>query len=99
VTSGNTQRCAGFGLCPRALAQRDGLLPILRQVVALELGVWLAMHSDLASSRRVRLSFDHVALQLAAYSASEPRGGCVASAAPLKPGRTRVLRRRSCPRA
>jgi hypothetical protein len=33
--------------------------------------MWLVMHKDLKSNRRVRLMFDHLADQLRAYAASE----------------------------
>jgi DNA-binding transcriptional LysR family regulator len=65
---------AGFGLgfCQAALAKRDGLTPVLRGVLGFELGIWLVMHQDLKSSRRVRLLFEHLAAHLKAYVASEP---------------------------
>ncbi len=63
----------GIGLCQVALAKRDGLVPVLANDVGFELGVWVVMHKDLKSSRRVRLLFDHVAVHLQAYIASELR--------------------------
>jgi DNA-binding transcriptional LysR family regulator len=65
---------AGFGLgfCQAALGKRDGLTPVLRGVLGFELGIWLVMHQDLKSSRRVRLLFEHLAAHLKAYIASEP---------------------------
>lgn len=64
---------AGFGLgvCQVALARRDGLVPLLPGVLEFTLGMWLVMHRDLRSTRRVRLMFDHLALYLKAYIASE----------------------------
>ncbi len=64
---------AGFGIgaCQVALAKRDRLVPVLPREIAFELGVWLVMHKDLKSSRRVRLLFDHLAAHLRAYIASE----------------------------
>jgi DNA-binding transcriptional LysR family regulator len=61
----------GIGFCQVALAKRDGLLPVLRDLVRFELGVWVVMHKDLKSSRRVRLLFDHLAAHLRSYVASE----------------------------
>ncbi|HEX4340807.1 MAG TPA: LysR family transcriptional regulator [Polyangiaceae bacterium] len=60
---------AGFGLgfCQVTLARRDRLLPVLPDLVGFELGVWVAMHEDLAATRRVRLLFDHVATHLKAH--------------------------------
>jgi len=60
----------GVGLCQVALARRDGLVRLLPGVLEIELGMWLVMHRDLASSRRVRLMFDHLALRLRQYIAS-----------------------------
>ena len=61
----------GVGLCQVALARRDGLTPILPGEVSFELGVWIVMHKDLKSSRRFRLMFDHLAVHLQSYIASE----------------------------
>ena len=61
----------GIGLCQIALAKRDGLAPVLPGLVGFELEVWVAMHEDLRTSRRMRLMFDHLAEQLGAYVASE----------------------------
>jgi len=60
----------GVGFCQVALARRDGLTPILQGVLEVELGVWLVMHKDLKSSRRVRLMFEHLDVALGAYIAS-----------------------------
>ncbi len=66
---------AGFGLgfCQIALAKRDGLVPILPGLIGFQLDVWVAMHEDLKTSRRMRLMFDHLAEHIAAYIASENR--------------------------
>jgi DNA-binding transcriptional LysR family regulator len=61
----------GIGFCQVALARRDGLVPVLQPLVGFELGVWVAMHKDLRSTRRMRLMFDHLAAHLAGYIASE----------------------------
>jgi DNA-binding transcriptional LysR family regulator len=61
----------GLGICQVALAKRDGLVPVLARAVGFELGVWVTMHRDLKSSRRIRLMFDHLAEHLRAYIASE----------------------------
>jgi DNA-binding transcriptional LysR family regulator len=65
--------CAGFGLgvCQVALAKRDKLVPVLTGVVSFELDVWVVMHKDLKSSRRMRLMYDHLAAHLEAYIASQ----------------------------
>jgi DNA-binding transcriptional LysR family regulator len=64
---------AGFGLgfCQNALGKRDGLVRVLPALLRFELGVWVAMHKDLRSTRRMRLMFDHLGAHLAAYIASE----------------------------
>jgi DNA-binding transcriptional LysR family regulator len=61
----------GIGMCQFALGRRDGLVPVLPGVVGFQLGVWLAMHKDLKSTRRVRLLFDHLVVELQAYIATE----------------------------
>jgi DNA-binding transcriptional LysR family regulator len=60
----------GIGICQVALARRDGLVPVLPGAIDFSLGVWVVMHKDLKSSRRVRLMFDHLALHLQRYIAS-----------------------------
>jgi DNA-binding transcriptional LysR family regulator len=61
----------GIGVCQVALAKRDGLVPLLAGTVAFELEMWVAMHKDLKTSRRMRLMFDHLVAHLQAYVASE----------------------------
>ncbi|HEY3594387.1 MAG TPA: hypothetical protein VGL13_10955 [Polyangiaceae bacterium] len=58
----------GIGMCQVALGKRDGLAPVL-PVISFEMGVWIAMHKDLRSSRRMRLMFDHLATFLQGYAA------------------------------
>jgi hypothetical protein len=41
----------------------------VRDVLGFDAGVWLAMHKDPKSSRRVRLLFDHLAIALRVYLA------------------------------
>jgi len=60
----------GLGFCQAGLAKRDGLTPVLRDAVSFSLDVWLVMHQDAKSTRRVRLLFDHLAEHLASYIAS-----------------------------
>jgi DNA-binding transcriptional LysR family regulator len=61
----------GIGMCQVGLGKRDGLVPVLHQVLAFDLGVWLVMHKDSKASRRVRLVFDHLAAHLKEYIASQ----------------------------
>jgi len=61
---------AGYGIagCQDALARRDpDLVPVLPGAFRMMLDLWLVMHEDLRASRRVRLLFDHLAAELAAY--------------------------------
>ena len=62
---------AGFGIGASQLgiARRDkNLVPVLHSDLIYPMEVWLAMHRDLRSSRRIRLMFDHLATQLSAYA-------------------------------
>jgi len=61
----------GIGLCQLALARRDGLVPLFADVVGFDMGVWLVMHHDLKSSRRIRLLFEHLADALQAHIARQ----------------------------
>ena len=63
---------AGYAIsgCQDALARHDtDLVPVLPGALDLALDCWLVMHEDLRASRRVRLLFDHLATELAAYLA------------------------------
>ena len=58
----------GIGVCQVALASRDpGLVRVLPDAFALELGVWLAMHENLRSTPRCRAVFDGLAAGLKAH--------------------------------
>jgi DNA-binding transcriptional LysR family regulator len=64
---------AGFGICPcqRQIAARDpNLVPLLEGVFGFELEVWVVMHEDLKTDRRMRLMFDHLVREMAAYVAA-----------------------------
>lgn len=63
----------GIGVCQVALAKRDGLVPVVLQDLPLnfELGVWIAMHKDLKSTRRMRVMFEHLATALSRHVALE----------------------------
>ena len=61
---------AGFGLgfCQAPLAQRLGdLTPVLPDDIAVDLPVWIVMHEDLKTVRRMRTVFDHLAVGMKAY--------------------------------
>jgi len=61
----------GIGVCQVALAKRDRLREVLPGALDLALGMWVVMHEDQKSSRRVRLMFDHLAAELALHVARE----------------------------
>jgi DNA-binding transcriptional LysR family regulator len=61
---------AGFGVggCHVQLAKREpDLTPVLEDVFRAELEIWVAMHEDLKSSRRMRLMFDWLVDGLTEY--------------------------------
>ena len=62
---------AGFGIGASQLgiARKDcNLVPLLHAELTFSMDVWLAMHRDLRSDRRIRLVFDHLGLELARYA-------------------------------
>lgn len=59
---------AGIGGMQRQLAARErNIVPVLHNAIKLPLEMWLVMHEDLRTVRRVRLAFDALAAGLAAY--------------------------------
>ncbi len=67
---------AGFGIGGVQVgiaAKTPELVPVLEEEFHFELEMWLAMHEDLRTSRRVRLLYDHLASALTAYVAIRPR--------------------------
>jgi len=61
----------GIGICQVALGKRDRLREVLPGALDLELGMWVVMHEDQKSSRRVRLMFEHLSHELALHVARE----------------------------
>ncbi len=58
----------GVGACQVGIARRDpDLIPVLEDAFRLDLEIWVAMHEDLRSSRRMRLMFDHLVAGLTDY--------------------------------
>ena len=58
----------GIGACQVPIARRDpNLIEVLGEVLRFELEIWVAMHEDLKSSRRMRLMFDALVEGLGAY--------------------------------
>jgi DNA-binding transcriptional LysR family regulator len=61
----------GIGICHAAIASRDpDLLPLLGKQFKVELEIWIVMHNELKRISRMRLMFDHLALNLAQYAAT-----------------------------
>lgn len=59
---------AGIGGMQRQLAARErNLVPVLHNAIKLPLEMWLVMHEDLRTVRRVRLTYDALAEGLSAY--------------------------------
>ena len=64
---------AGFGIGASQLGiarQDKNLVPVLHSELIYPMEVWLAMHRDLRSSRRIRMTFDHLAVELTRYAQS-----------------------------
>jgi DNA-binding transcriptional LysR family regulator len=64
---------AGFGIgaCQLGIARRQkNLVPLLHSELTIPLEVWLVVHRDLRNTRRIRLTFDHLAAELTGYAAS-----------------------------
>jgi DNA-binding transcriptional LysR family regulator len=67
---------AGFGIGASQLgiARRDkNLVPVLHSQFIFPMEVWLAMHGDLRGNRRIRLTFDYLAVELSRYAESSRR--------------------------
>lgn len=61
----------GIGICHAGIAGRDpDLLPLLSKQFKVELEIWIVMHNELKRISRMRLMFDHLALNLAQYAAA-----------------------------
>ncbi len=61
----------GIGICQSGIARRDpDLLPLLSKHLKVELEIWIVMHNELKRVSRMRLLFDHLALNLARYAAA-----------------------------
>jgi DNA-binding transcriptional LysR family regulator len=61
----------GIGVCQLGIARRQkNLVPLLHSELSFPMEVWLVMHRDLRTSRRILLTFDHLAAELAGYAAT-----------------------------
>jgi len=54
----------GIGVCQHAIARRSGLQPVLPGALTFRLEMWVCMHENLRTSRRMRLMFDHLFAEL-----------------------------------
>ena len=63
---------AGFGVgaCQIGIARRDPNLVQVLPALGFTLEMWVVMHEDLKTSRRMRLMFDHLVAALSAYVAA-----------------------------
>ena len=60
----------GVGVCQPQIAGRDpNLVAILPGQFAVDMEVWVVMHEDLKTDRRMRLLFDHLVAGLKSYVA------------------------------
>lgn len=66
---------AGFGIggCMYGIARRDPNLVNVLAGVGFQMEMWVVMHEDLKSSRRMRLMFDHLVEALTAYAATSQK--------------------------
>jgi DNA-binding transcriptional LysR family regulator len=59
----------GIGVSQLGIAGHDrNLVPVLHSKLIFPMEIWLVMHPDLRTSRRIRLLFDHLAIRLSAYA-------------------------------
>ena len=66
----------GIGMVQLGIARHDrNLVPVLQSQLCLSLDVWLAMHSDLRNSLRIKLLFDHLSSELSEYCRTSCRDG------------------------
>lgn len=58
----------GIGVCQKPLARRDpALTHILPNAFSYDLECWVVTHEDLRNTRRIRVTFDHIATEMQAY--------------------------------
>ena len=61
------QAGVGIGAVQVALARRLGLVPVLADAFSFPMEMWVVMHEDLKSTRRMRIVFDALVAGLSAY--------------------------------
>jgi DNA-binding transcriptional LysR family regulator len=62
----------GIGVCQKQVGQRNSLVPIIPDLFGFKLDAWIVMHETLRGNPRMRLMFDHLSRELAAYAAEAP---------------------------
>lgn len=61
----------GIGVCQSRLARRENLVPVMPDQFGFKLEIWICMHETLRGSPRMRLMFDHLAKEFAAFVAED----------------------------
>jgi DNA-binding transcriptional LysR family regulator len=65
----------GIGASQLGIARKDkNLVPVLHDELIYPMDVWVAMHRDLRSNRRIRLMFDHLVEEMKLYAQSSRHG-------------------------
>jgi DNA-binding transcriptional LysR family regulator len=57
----------GIGVCQTLIGRREKLVPVMADQFGFKLDLWIVMHETLRGSPRMRLMFDHLAKEFAAY--------------------------------
>jgi len=66
------QAGVGLGGCSRQLARRLGLVPVLEGAFRFSMEMWVVMHEDLKTTRRMRIVFDALVDGLTRYVRETP---------------------------
>jgi DNA-binding transcriptional LysR family regulator len=61
----------GVGVCQVRLGRKYGLVAVVPELFSFDLPIWICMHETLRGAPRMRLMFDHLAKELAAYAAED----------------------------
>lgn len=59
----------GIGVCQTQVGRRNDLVAIIPDQFSFQLDTWIVMHETLRGNPRMRLMFDHLSKELAAYAA------------------------------
>jgi DNA-binding transcriptional LysR family regulator len=59
----------GIGVCQTQIARKSGLVPVAPDLFSFDLPIWICMHETLRGAPRMRIMFDHLAKEFAAYAA------------------------------